>query len=197
MQKDVKPGTDLNEIAVEFFRSPRARRLALRVRADGTIRVTLPRRASIRDGRKFILEKQRWIIRQLRLQAARQQTCREWLAQIPACGPTEARNRITRRLEELAARHGFTYGRVTFRTQKSRWGSCSARNNLSLNLKLALLPERLLDLVLLHELVHTEIKNHGPAFHARLEEVLPGARRLDRELDSYAPILRMPFPENF
>ena len=90
------------------------------------------------------------------------------------------------RVGELARRHGFSYGRVSVKDLRSRWGSCSSRGVINLNLRLVRLPEHLRDYVILHELVHTRINNHGPGFWHLLEEISPGARALDRELNSYA-----------
>lgn len=71
---------------------------------------------------------------------------------------------LGQRLTVLASQHQFHYNKVSYRNQKSRWGSCSAQNNISLNMKLYFLPGDLRDYVLLHELAHTREKNHGPAF---------------------------------
>lgn len=90
------------------------------------------------------------------------------------------------RLGELAAGHGFTFGRVTIRNQRSRWGSCSSRNDISLNQHLIRLPDHLIDYVLLHELAHTVEKNHGPGFWRLLNRHTGGhARALARELKQH------------
>ncbi len=94
----------------------------------------------------------------------------------------EARAYLPARLATLAARHGFCYGRVFIKNLRSRWGSCSERNNINLNLHLMRLPDELVDYVLLHELVHTQVKHHGPNFWAALERVCPGAHAKDRRL---------------
>lgn len=97
----------------------------------------------------------------------------------------EARDFLPGRLAQLARTAGFRFNRVFIRNQKSRWGSCSDRNNINLNLQLMQLPDSLIDYVLLHELVHTEIKNHGPRFWSRLEQVCPGARQLSKKLRGF------------
>lgn len=98
----------------------------------------------------------------------------------------EARCYLPNRLSELARQHGFQYRRVFIKNQRTRWGSCSERNNINLNLQLMRLPDDLIDHVLLHELVHTEIKNHSPAFWNRLNEVCGGElRRYRRALRAY------------
>ena len=96
-----------------------------------------------------------------------------------------ARRQLIDRLAALARRHGFTYNSVAVRNQKTRWGSCSTKNNISLNLQLIRLPADLMDYVLLHELVHTRIKNHSPAFWDRLNQLVGEAKQLDRQLSQY------------
>ncbi|MGE4586833.1 MAG: M48 family metallopeptidase [Mangrovibacterium sp.] len=97
----------------------------------------------------------------------------------------EARVYLPVRLTELSVQHGFCFGKVVVKQVKTRWGSCSQQNNINLNLHLMRLPSRLTDYVLLHELVHTVEKNHGPGFWQLLGKICPGARELDRQLKGY------------
>ncbi len=100
----------------------------------------------------------------------------------------EAIGYLPGRTEELARQWGFRYNRLTIRNNRSNWGSCSAANNISLNLQLMQLPDELTDFILLHELVHTKVKNHGPDFWRMLDGVTGGqARRLAREIKKYSP----------
>lgn len=100
---------------------------------------------------------------------------------------TEAKMHLPKRLSTLAARHGFSFNKVTIRDNRRNWGSCSSQNNISLNLQMMKLPEELIDYILLHELVHTEVKNHGPKFWQRLDEVSNNqARQLAREVKKYS-----------
>ncbi|MCJ7604752.1 MAG: M48 family metallopeptidase, partial [Dehalococcoidales bacterium] len=92
---------------------------------------------------------------------------------------------LAQRLAGLAEQHGYSYGKVIIRNQKTRWGSCSHRNTISLNIKLALLPDELRDYVMLHELVHTGIRNHGPGFWAKLDGLTGDARGMARRLRNY------------
>jgi predicted metal-dependent hydrolase len=99
----------------------------------------------------------------------------------------EARKLLPGRLSELAARHGFQYGKVGIRNNRRNWGSCSGRNNISLNLQMMKLPDELIDYILLHELVHTKIKNHGPLFWEKLDEITgEKARELAKRVRSYS-----------
>jgi len=99
----------------------------------------------------------------------------------------EAKQLLPSRLAELAKRNGFSFNKVTVRNNRRNWGSCSSKNNISLNLQMMKLPDDLIDYILLHELVHTEIKNHSTAFWKRLDEVTGNrAKALARRVRSYS-----------
>lgn len=85
----------------------------------------------------------------------------------------------------MADKHGFTYNRVFIRNQKTRWGSCSSKNNISLNMKAVLLPQELLDYVILHELVHTRIKNHSDDFWAVMNKLVGDGKDMASRLKEY------------
>ncbi len=99
----------------------------------------------------------------------------------------EAKQLLLGRLAELAQHHGFSYNKVTIRDNRRNWGSCSSSNNISLNLQMMKLPDTLIDYILLHELVHTEIKNHGPKFWERLNGITgKRAKELAGEIRKYS-----------
>ncbi len=94
----------------------------------------------------------------------------------------EAKKILPQRLEELAKKHGFKYEKVAIKNAKTRWGSCSYRNNINLNLHLARLDSDLVDYVILHELCHTIEKNHSARFWALLHKHLPDATERRKRL---------------
>ena len=106
---------------------------------------------------------------------------------MPKCLRTKkkAGKYLTDRLRFLAARHKFDYKKITIRNQKTRWGSCSHRNTISLNLKLVILPEELQDYVMMHELVHTRIHNHSHHFWEELDRYVGNGKRLAANLRDY------------
>ena len=85
-------------------------------------------------------------------------------------------------LVTLSREHGFTFGGMAVRSQRTRWGSCSKRKTISLNLKLIFLPQDLARCVLVHELCHTVHLNHSPKFRALLERHEPDCARYEKEL---------------
>jgi len=100
----------------------------------------------------------------------------------------EAERYLPEWLKTLSDLHALPFASVSVRNNKTRWGSCSRDNRISLNLHLIRLPRHLSEYVLLHELCHTVHKNHQQAFWNRLNEMTGGnAKKLDKELDHYSP----------
>lgn len=98
----------------------------------------------------------------------------------------EAKQHLPPRVEFFAQKFGFSYKKVFVKNLSSRWGSCSAVNNINLNLHLMRLPEYLSDFVILHELCHTVHKNHGEQFHSLLNKISNGKEKIyNRELKNY------------
>ena len=86
----------------------------------------------------------------------------------------------------LALQYGFNVRHVSVRASRTRWGSCSVNNDISLSIYLMLLPEHLIRHVILHELCHTRFKDHSTAFHSLLDSLSDGHEQLlRRELRSY------------
>jgi predicted metal-dependent hydrolase len=99
----------------------------------------------------------------------------------------EANMTLPARVKELAFRNNFQFNKITIRNNKGNWGSCSGKNNISLNLHLMKMPDHLIDFIILHELVHTKVKNHSPAFWQMLDSVTGNqAKQLTKELMLYA-----------
>lgn len=96
----------------------------------------------------------------------------------------EGRSYLPKRTAELAEKFGFSYSRVTVRSSRTRWGSCSWDNNINLSLHLMMLPDHLIDYVILHELAHTVHKNHGKMFWALLDKVTGNVQRLEDEINA-------------
>ena len=98
----------------------------------------------------------------------------------------EAKTFLPKRVDELAKKHNFNYQKLAIKNTKTRWGSCSFKNNINLSLHLMRLREELIDYVILHELVHTKVKNHSREFWSTLERYCPNAKKLDKELKNYS-----------
>lgn len=101
----------------------------------------------------------------------------------------EAEVLLPQRLQQLAQQCGFSFATVNVKQLKSRWGSCSAQQEITLNLFLMQLPWRLIDYVLLHELTHTKVMQHGAPFWRELERHVPRAKSLRKEIGTHHPML--------
>ncbi|MEJ2031915.1 MAG: DUF45 domain-containing protein [Deltaproteobacteria bacterium] len=171
---------------VFFVFSTRARRINMVLRPFAGIRVSVPRGVSLTRAAAFVASKRSWLVKKLgEMRHLEQELTARQQEKAPLIDRVEAKTKLSARLAALADRHGYSYGRVSVRCQKTRWGSCSAKNDISLNQKLLALPVELMDFVLLHELVHTRIKNHGPEFWAELERVAGNAREKAARLREY------------
>jgi predicted metal-dependent hydrolase len=85
-------------------------------------------------------------------------------------------------LKQLSERTHLSYGRITVRLQKTRWGSCSRSGNISLNARLLFVAPEIATYVLLHELCHTKELNHSIRFWRLVERFEPNWRKLDHAL---------------
>ncbi|HMM01460.1 MULTISPECIES: YgjP-like metallopeptidase domain-containing protein [unclassified Dysgonomonas] len=98
----------------------------------------------------------------------------------------EAKRLFPQKVEALAHRHGFTFSNVKINQSRTRWGSCSSKKDINLSYHCMLLPEYLVDFVILHELCHTKEMNHGERFWLLLDKVSDGkAKELTKELKTF------------
>lgn len=177
----------VGEVLVEH--STRARRMSITVRAS-RVRVAVPEGIPLSRGGEFALGRRAWIRRHLERMRSMCSAHEREGGSLPHLGNvSSARQKIIERLEELSVQHDLPYRRVTVRSQRTRWGSCSLHGSISLNINLARLPSELLDYVILHELLHTRIRGHGKDFWQRLDMLVGDARGLRKELGKYSIIL--------
>ncbi len=164
--------------------SSRAKYLRITVRPDRAVRLTIPRGVSLKRAQQFLNSRIPWIKKHVQ-RFAELESSREQVP-LPQISKARARAALAGRLEELAELHDFRFNKVSIRNQKTKWGSCSARNNISLNMNLARLPAEFTDYVILHELVHTRIKNHSKEFWSELDVYVGGrAKEFSRILRTY------------
>ncbi len=162
----------------QVIRSQR-KSIGLQINKDGSLVVRAPYRATRREINQVVEQHRDWIERARQKMQLRQEeaalhphmTQEELNALAQQAGPVLQQKAI-----RYAAQIGVTFGRITIRCQKTRWGSCSSKGNLNFNCLLMLAPEEVQDYVIVHELCHRIHMDHSPAFWAQVEHVLPDYR---------------------
>lgn len=156
---------------IVFHKKKGIRRVSLRVHPVKGVSVSVPYLVPYAAAMAFFRLKRDWVIQTVERQ-------KERYKEVPKADPQQiesmrrqAKAELPVRLAELASRYGFVYNRVSIKHNATNWGSCSARNNINLNLNIVRLPDILRDYILLHELCHLRHHDHGQAFHLLLEHV--------------------------
>ncbi|NQV13510.1 MAG: M48 family metallopeptidase [Parcubacteria group bacterium] len=164
--------------------SNRARNLRLTINLDGELIVTKPWLVSTRRAEKFVQQKADWILKKMAAMKTRGDN--SLLANISAADylkyKEQARALVIQKVVDFSQIYGLEYNRIFIRNQKTRWGSCSARKNLNYNFRLALLPERLVDYIIVHELCHLKELNHSSRFWALVGQEIPYYKEARKEL---------------
>ena len=143
--------------------------IAIQIKPDGQVAVRCPKRMRIEEARRFAESKADWIEKHLakrQPQNVVKYTHRE-IEQLRE----QARKLIAERVKHFAPIVGVTYGKIAIRTQHTRWGSCSSKGNLNFNCLLVLLPDEIIDSIVVHELCHIVHKNHSRSFWESVEKV--------------------------
>ena len=169
----------------------RARRISISVRATGAVRLSFPYGVSQKRALAFLDQKAEWI------GAARERLARKQASMPPQLSLAEQKAHVEElrraakadlpgRIARLSEATGLKYEKLSIRASRTKWGSCSGRNHISLSLFLMALPEHLRDYVIIHELCHTVHHNHSPRFHALVDRLVGGREKaLNRELRAF------------
>lgn len=229
-----------NVCEVNIMKRKGSRRMTIRIRPEGEVRMTIPYYISFRDAERFIEKKSDWIektrTRSMQNRNEKPQytddnlprtkyhefllttvndeelsfritqgLCEIFVPEKTEVGSEEVQEWIhyaftetlrreakvilVNRCKELALEMGISLNNIRVKNMKSRWGSCSTRSNINLNIHLMRLPDHLSDYVIYHELVHTIHPNHGPKFWKELDKHLGNAKSLAKEIRKWGWVL--------
>lgn len=166
------------QMEIKILRSGR-KTLSLEITKEAKVLVRAPYQMKESEIEDFIQEKSDWIAEHLEIIQGKLAK----RAAVPRMSMEEVHklaDEAVRVLPGKAAYYapivGVTYGRITIRNQRTRWGSCSGKGNLNFNCLLMLAPEEVQDYVVVHELCHRLEMNHSPEFWKEVERVLPDYR---------------------
>ncbi len=174
--------------AYQFRRLKRAKRLRITIRPDGSVLLTAPWRVSKKMIESFWAQHRPWVRQE-------QQRCRQQLRDPDLYTRARyyryrepARRLVAGKAASWARFYGLSYGRISIRDQRSRWGSCSGQGNLNFSYRIYFLPPRLQDYLVVHEICHLRELNHSPEFWALVAQALPDYPTLRSELSKLGPI---------
>jgi predicted metal-dependent hydrolase len=162
-------------------KSSRAKHIILSIKPPKKIRVAIPIGTSFSDAESFVKTKVGWIQNQL----SKVSNVIDTRIELKQIDRNIARPKLEGRIEELAQKYQFTFNKLSIKIQKTSWGSCSLKNKIKLNARLLHLPTELIDYVILHELVHTRVKNHSKEFWSTLDRFVGDSKFYDKQLRSY------------
>jgi predicted metal-dependent hydrolase len=191
MEKNKKKSSDNNITEATFgwqlIRSARARSIRITIYPTGEVKVTAPRLTPEFLISKFVNSKSSWITKKLAHFSKHPVSDeRKLLNSLGRKDFKEQKGKalelVRSRLEHFNKHYNFIYKNVSIRNQKSRWGSCSHRGNLSFNFKLIYLKPEIQDYVVIHELCHLKEMNHSKRFWDLVSEMAPNWKELRRGL---------------
>ena len=174
----------------KLIRSKR-KTLSMQMTSDGLI-VRVPLRCSQKQIDEFLESHKAWIDK------AKQRIEEQTVPPVERLSMDEIRSLADRALKYIpervafyASKIGVSYGRITIRNQKSRWGSCSSKGNLNFNCLLMLTPPEVIDSVVVHELCHRKEMNHSERFYDEVLRVYPDYHKWNKWLkDNGSAIMR-------
>ena len=163
----------MSKYEYELKRSKR-KSISVEISREAKVVVRAPLKMKKADIEEFLQSKSEWIDKHL-------YAMKENLSKMPQKLSEAEKNElkknakivITRRVEYYAKRMRVTYSRISVKLQKTRFGSCSNKDNLNFNALVALMPSDVLDYVIVHELSHLKQMNHSPAFWKEVEKIIP------------------------
>ena len=172
---------------VEILRSNR-KTMSLEVTSDARVIVRAPLFISQAEITRFVNSKKAWIEKSLQKVKERQtikHDSRKLTEKELELLADKAKTVFPQKVACYAEQVGVTYGRITIRVQKTRWGSCSSQGNLNFNCLLMMAPEAVQDYVVVHELCHRKEMNHSERFWREVAKVMPDYKIHKKWLKDY------------
>tara|TARA_X000000950_G_scaffold269313_1_gene347779 strand:+ start:227 stop:787 length:561 start_codon:yes stop_codon:yes gene_type:complete len=168
---------------VKYKHSKKAKYIRIVINHDSQVSVVIPSHYNIRDAIEFVHSKKNWIQKN-KIRIIQKKKLKMTLSNVEL---EKFWDNTKQKMVQLANIHQLDFYKLTFKTLKTRWGSCSQNNTICINNIIYYLPEHLKEYIMLHELTHTKIKNHSRIFWEELEKICPNSKLKRKELrNNYA-----------
>lgn len=169
--------SELDELLAdsELIRSKR-KTLALQINDEGRLIIRAPLRYPENEIRSFVAKHKSWIeanTEKIKRNSDSLSRLEPFSAQDITNMAQQAAEIIPERVKVYAEKLGVTYGRITIRCQKTKWGSCTSKGNLNFNCLLMQAPTEVLDSIIVHELCHRIHMNHSDRFYREVYRIFP------------------------
>lgn len=174
------------KISYKLKRSKRAKRMRLAVYCDGSVVITCPFGVQQSLIEKFLTDKKQWVWDKIQFfknvdsKAIRTFSHKDYLE-----NKDKALTLVDERVRFYNKVYGFSFNKIFIKNQKTRWGSCSCKQNLNLNYKIVFLPQKHQDYIIVHEMCHLKEFNHSRKFWALVEKVIPNYLDIKKELRNH------------
>ncbi len=167
----------------------RTSRITIRISKDGEVRVSAPRLVPKPVIERFIESQRDWIEKNLAKAKARQAGREAFYSKLDIStaaarkkAVAQLREIVSPLIEKYSAEMGVEPAGISFRATKTRWGSCNHKTRqINLSLYLLLLPQRCIEHIVVHELAHLLVPNHGPRFYAVMDKHFPDWKQVRKE----------------
>lgn len=164
-------------IDYELIRSNR-KSVSMSINNDLDVRIRAPHRVAVKDIEAFINKNLDWVEKHKKNMVERlaSRPFRVFSEEEIKVLKKKAKEIIPERVSYYSAVMGVKPNCVKITSATTRWGSCSSKNNICFSYRLMQYPMEVIDYIVVHELTHIRVKNHGPLFYEELERFMPDHR---------------------
>lgn len=174
------------KISYKLKRSKRAKRVRLAVYCDGSVVITSPFGIQQSLIEKFLADKKQWVWDKIQFFKSVDSKAIRTFSQKDYLENKDKTLVIVReRIRFYNKAYGFSFNRIFIKNQKTRWGSCSRKQNINLNYKIIFLPKKHRDYIIVHEMCHLKEFNHSKKFWTLVEKAIPNYLDIKKELRNH------------
>ena len=173
-----------NEIKCVFKKNKLSKGIKITLKSDCSLLVTHPWFISQKKAEKFLVKNEDWVLKNLEIfKNKKVSNLLNWGTRKDYLRNKErARSLVEERIADINQIYNFSFNKIAIRDQKTRWGSCSSKNNLNFNYRILFLPDDLVDYLIVHELCHLKEMNHSQKFWELVALGVPDYREKSKKL---------------